>query len=344
MREPNAVDKYIRINPKTKLIEPNWMWRDILPFSLGPSNALYSSGGIVLSSNSPVVVPYKLPHSSLGFDDAVGSPLEINEIVFTSSNGQDNPQFSVFVADMGDQRQYMNYPIHVTTFAGSGQLAARLTEPLFMPTRHQLSVTFQRLSGGSNTAQLYFMGKLYDTWSSNLQGHQEDRARMVALVNKFLERRKYVTPYWMTTEGGAVTVPANQTVEIDSLVGDEGHFECSHILRNFTNGNATSSPFSLELINPQTKQTLMNGKIHSYMIGNAFNPQPFPAPFLVPAGQIIRFRITDLSGSTNTVYLTLRGEKIRAPFKSRMEVEREMGLTGPGTTASKFKNTEMAGA
>ncbi len=346
MFEPNAVDKYIRINPQTKFIEPNWMWRDVLPFSLGPDASRFSSGVVALNSASPVVVPYKLPHSSLGFDDAVGSPLQINEIVQTcSADGatQNNPQFTVMITDQGDQRQYMNYPVHVDTLAGVGPLAARLTEDLFLPTRHQLMVTFQRTINTAVNAQLYFLGKYFDTWSSNLQGHKQDHADIIRAVNRALERRKYVTPYWLTTENGVVTVPANQTVEVDTLIGDEGHFECTHILRKFTGGVATNSPFELEIINPQTKQSIMNGRIHSYMIGNGQNPQPFPAPFILPAGQVLRFRITDLSGSTNSVYLTLRGMRIRAPFKSRHDVEKEFGMQKKPAQASNDRHTEMAG-
>ncbi len=342
MRDTNAVDKFMRINPATHMIEPNWMWRDVLPFALGPDASRYTSGAISLVGTTPVTVPYKLPHSSLGFDDTVGSPLQINQFVQTGTS-QSNPQFTVFMTDQGDQRQYMNYPIHVDTFAGTGQLSSRLTEDLFLPTRHQLMVQFTNIVGGTISAQLYMLGKYFDTWSSNLQGKPIDHKAIIAAVNRALERRKYVTPYWMTTEGGMVTVPANQTVEVDTLVGDEGHFESSHILRKFTGGVATTSPFELELINPQTRQSLMNGRIHSYMIGNAQNPQPFPAPFLIPAGQTLRFRITDLSGSTNNVYLTLRGMRIRAPFKSRMEVEREMGLVGKPIPKTNARHIEMAG-
>ncbi len=343
MREQNAVDKYIRINPKSHMLEPNWMWRDVLPFALGPDAALYSSGIIALPTASPVTVPYKLPHSSLGYDDAVGSPLQINQIVYTA-NPTTTPDFTVFIADMGDQRQYMNFPVHVDTIAGTGQLSARLTEDLFLPTRHQLMVTFQRIADNDNNRQLYFIGKYFDTWSSNLQGHPKDHTDMIAMVNRALERRKYVTPYWLTTENGVVNVPANQTVEIDTLVGDEGHLEVTHILRAFSDySDTTLHPFEVELINPQTRQTLMNGKIHSQFIGNAQNPQPFPCPFIIPAGQILRFRITDLSGSANAVYLTLRGMRIRAPFKSRAEVEKEFGLAGKPIPKTNARHTEMAG-
>lgn len=339
MRDTNAVDQYIRINQQSGMLEPNWMWRDVLPFALGPDASRYTGGGIVLPNTSPVVVPYKLPHSSLGFDDAVGSPLQINQIVTTAQTAN----HTISIADMGDQRQYMNYPVHAGTIASQGQLAARLTEDLFLPTRHQLMVTFQLISGGPTTEQLYFLGKYFDTWSSNLQTYPNDHKAMIDMVNRALERRKYVTPYWLTTENGVVTVPANQTVQVDTLIGDEGHFEATHILRHFTNGDSTASPFEVEFVNPQTRQTLMNGRIHSYMIGNAANPQPFPAPFIIPAGQILRFTIKDLSGSTNNIYLTLRGMRIRAPFKSRQEVEKEFGLPGKPASKANVRHTEIAG-
>lgn len=354
MREVNAVDKYIRINPRTRLFEPNWMYRDILPYALGPDPSRYANGVISVGATVPVTVPYKLPHSSLGYDDQVGTPLQINQIVFTNSGNPTAHNMLVSLADMGDQRQYMNYPIHSETFAGSGQLSARLTEDLFLPTRHQLLLTL--LGDGTldipASVQFYFWGKYYDTFSSNLQTYPEDHAAMIKLINQKLERRKYVTPYWLTTPPSTgryagVLVPANQTIEIDALVGDEGHFECSHILRNFgnTDGVPTVAPFELELINPQTRQSIMNGRIHSQFIGNAYNPQPFPAPFIIPAGQLLRFKITDLSGADNTVYLTLRGMKIRAPFKSRAEVDKEFGVVNH-TPQPKIRSmaAEMRGA
>jgi hypothetical protein len=141
-----------------------------------------------------------------------------------------------------------------------------------------------------------------------------------------------------------VSVPANQTVEIEALVGDEGHFECTHILRYFgADHDQSTSPFELELVNPQTRQSIMNGRIHSMFIGDAQNPQPFPAPFIIPAGQLLRFKLTDLSGSTNTVYLTLRGMKIRAPFKSRDDVDREFGIHRKPKDPAKDYTLEMAG-
>ncbi len=282
----------------------------------------------------------------MGYDDAVGNPLRINQIVFNDDVATaENGGCTVFLTDAGDVRQYMNFPIHCQTFAGTGQLSARLAEDLLLPTRHQLNLTLSKITGYANkNVNVFFAGQSFDTWSSNLQKYKEDWQAMITEINRLLERRKYVTPYWFTTDGGVVSVPANQTVEVDTLVGSEGHAEFTHILRAFGDAtDLTANPFEVELINPQTRQTLMNGRIHSQFIGNAQNPQPFPAPFLIPAGQILRFRITDLSGSTNNVYLTLRGFKVRAPFKSRAEVDKEFGIPIKPTAAPKSRQAEMAG-
>ncbi len=332
MKEPNAVDKFIRISPQTHMFEPVWMHRDIMSFSLGPDPSIIAqNSAIPLTSVDAFTVPYKLPHASIGMDDSLGNPLSINQITFMESLlGTSSAAFTVFMTDLGDQRQFMNFPIHVRTFAGSGQLSARLAEDLFLPTRHQLNISFQKTASAENQSlRLYMFGRKYYTWSTNLQSHMQDRANMLEIIRKALEKRKYVFPYWMTTDQGVVNVPANQTVENDALVGSEGHFECTHIMRAFTGGSATNAPFEVELINPQTRQSLMNGRIHSYLIGDAFNPQPFPAPFIIPAGQLLRFRITDLSGSANKVYLTLRGRKIRSDFKSIEQVEKDFGIKKP---------------
>lgn len=331
MREANAVDPYIRINPQSHMLEPAWMWRDVLPFGLGPDPA-YQSGYINIANDNPVTVSYKLPHASSlgGFE--VGNPLLINEISFNEvTQTTATADLTVKMTDYGDQRQFMNYPIHIRTFAGSGQLAARLSENLFMPTRHQMSLTFQRTNASVATHRftMFLHGKYFDTYSSNIQSHPQDYQEMLALVNKYLERRKYVFPYWMTTEGGSVLVPANQTVVVDSMVGDEGHFEATHILRAYAGGDPTAQPFEVSITNPQTRQAYMNGTIHSMHIGDALNPQPLPAKMMIPAGQIIRFTITDLSGDDNRVYLTLRGSKIRSEFKSIEQVNKELGITTP---------------
>lgn len=346
MREENAVDRYFRVDAKTKILQPTWMYRDVLPYSLGPDGSRVNNNtSIPITSADPVTIPFKLPHSSLSMDNQVGNPLEIEQITFDEQDsGGATSDLLVFIADQGDQRQYMNFPIHIRTLAGSGQLSARLAENLFLPTRHQLLVTFQKTTGAANQhIFFYFHGKIYDTWSTSLQKYPNDHAAMVGLINQWLERRKFVTPYWLTTPNGPVTVQGNQSVEVETSVGDEGHFESTHILRAFTGGSSTSSPFEVTITNPQTRQAIMNGAIHSYMIGDAYNPQPFPCSLVTPAGQLLRFRITNLGTSAITIYLTFRGRKWRCPIVDIDSMKKKYGMVVEGTPQPFRRAEEMRG-
>ncbi len=324
MREPNLVDPYIRYNPNTRLFEPVWFWRDVLPYWLGP-DPQFTTGATTLPAapGLPAPVIYKLAHNSLSMDKGVGNPLIIDRILFQNSNDANslttaNAAFTILVKDMGDSLQYMNFPVHIRTFAGSAQLPALLSEPLLMPTRHNLVVNMASI-GAASSAQLFFAGGWFDTWSTNLQTHPLDHQAMIALVNKYLERRNYVYPFWFTTDYTPMVLNANQTGQIDVTVGDDGQFEATHIMA------VSTGSFEVEFFNPKNRQTLMNGRIHSGFIGNSFNPQPLPASLLLEAGSQVRFIFKDLSGSANTIYLTLRGRRIRASLKDAKDIDNILG-------------------
>lgn len=332
MQEPNAVDKYIQWNAQTQLFEPVWWRRDILPFWLFPDEQFVNGSFTINAAGAPTPpVVYKLPHASLDMDAVVGNPLRITRLVFEDSTDTTAlANFTVLMKDMGDQLQYMNAPIHIQTFAGTAQLPALLSEPLFLPTRHALMFTFNKIAGGAVTARLYPVGELYCTWSPNLQQHKLDHDIMLAWVNKLLERRNYVQPFWLTTDIGVVCIPAgNQLVEQDATIGDDAHFEGKDIMA------VSDGAFEVEIINPITRQTLSNGYIHSEMLGTAQNPQPLPAGWIVPAGEVVRFRIRDLSGLPNNVYITIRGRKIKAQFKQIAEITKELGLPEPAKKVAK---------
>lgn len=335
MSEQSLVDKFIRFNPVTKFWEPAWFRREIVPFWLYPDEQ-YVTGAITINAaGTPTpAVNYKLPHASIDLDAGLGNPLKIEQFVFEDSTDTTTlAAWTVMIEDMGEKVRYMNAPIHVRTLAGGVQtsgggtirrmLPAYLFEPLFLPSRHSLMLTFNKLTGGATNVRFFPVGGMFYTWAPTLQKYPLDYRIMVELVNKHLERRKYIKPFYLTTEGGGVTVNANQLAEFDMLIGDDGHFESSHIM------SVSTGDYELQFFNPQTRQTMSNGWIHSKMLGDAFNPQPFPASWVIPSGQTVRVRIRDLSGSTNNVYMTLRGRKINAPFRNIAEVARELGIPVP---------------
>lgn len=330
MREPNAVDRYIRLDPKTGLFVPVWMYRAIINYWLGPDPMFSNSDPIVINASGTRTPPvtYKLPHSSQSLDDHLGNPLLITRLVFEdATDGTTNAAWTVLMEDVGDQLRYMNYPVHIRTFAGgvttgiggatNSMLPALLSEPLFLPTRHNLMMTLDKISGGAVNTHLFPVGGLFDIWSTILLGPDKanDKAALIALTNKLLERRKYIYPYWFTTDTGPMVIPAAQTMQQDVTVGDDGHFEATNILA------VSSQDFEVEFFNPDTRQTLMNGRIHSSMIGNSFNPQPFPCSMIFTAGTTIRFIVRNLANTENTIYITLRGRRIRAPLGNRKQIE-----------------------
>lgn len=347
MREPNSIDDYVRMNPKTGLFEPVWMWRAVLPFWLGPDPQQSNVDPIVINAAGTKTKPitYKLPHSSQSLDrggdmmSSVGNPLMINRLVYEDiTDGTPSANWTIFMEDLGEQLRYMNFPVHIRTFAGGingltsplGMLPALLAEPLFLPTRHNLMTTFDKISGAAVNARFFPVGGIFDTWSTCLLGHDEDKLALLALIQKLLERRKQIYPYWFTTDGGPLVVPSGQTVQQDITVGDDGHFEATDIMAVSMN-TVNPGAFEVEFYNPDTRQTLMNGRIQSSMIGDAFNPQPFPASMIFTAGSTVRFIVKDLAatGNDNTVYLTLRGRRIRAPLKSIEEVKRDLHVPMP---------------
>lgn len=314
LKERNLVDRYIKLDPKTGFFKPVPWHRDVMPYMLYP-DAQFTSGAMTINAAAGAETPpfiYKNQHASIGLGH-YGNPILINRVVFEDSTDTTAAAaWTVMLKDMGDIVQYMNRPIHVRTFAGTSQLPAGLSEPLFLPTRHQLQLTAKKISGGATSARLFFGGAIFYSWSTELAQHPQDREIMFNLIAKYLERRKYITPFYLTPESdNGVLIPANSTVQIDALIGDDGHFEATHWM-----SVETSARYEVEIFNPDTKQALSNGPIHKgAMIGTAQNPQELPTTYLVPAGGRIRFKFKDLSGSENRVFFTMRGLKIRAPLR-----------------------------
>ncbi len=211
-------------------------------------------------------------------------------------------------------------------------LPALLSEPLLLPTRHNLMFTFNKVSGGAVDVRFFPVGGIFDTWSTVLVAppgqpdRSADKAAMIALVGKLLQRRRQIYPYWFTTDGGPLVVPANQTVQQDVTVGDDGHFEATHIMAV---SSSADSQFELEFYNPDTRQALMNGRISSGMIGDSFNPQPFPCSMVFTAGSTVRFIVKELSNVAQTIYVTLRGRRIRAPLRDLEQVKHDLAVHTP---------------
>jgi hypothetical protein len=312
MLERNPVDDFIKLNPKTGMydvipwmtqVQPNWLYADEQYYPDGQAITIPAAGS--------AKAIYKIKHSSLGVDKEVGTPFLMDRILFEDSvDTTAAAAFSISLVDLGDKTQFMNNPIHIRLFAATSQLPGMMSEMLMMPSRHALLATFAKLSGGATSAKMWFAGKAFYPYAPELNKFPQDRQTMIKYIGEWLERRKHIAPFWITTNTNLLA-QGNQTVEADMLVGDDGHFEGSHLVVL-----ATSMNFEFQIYNPLTKQTYMNIPIHADAnTGDASNPQEFAIPLFIPSGNRVRVRVTDLSGSANTIYFALRGRKIRAPLK-----------------------------
>jgi hypothetical protein len=139
---------------------------------------------------------------------------------------------------------------------------------------------------------------------------------LISLVRRYLIRRKYVFPWWLTSEL-TISLSGLQQQDFEALIGDDGHFEATHWMAFSTSLDAGSNPaaFSFEIVDPDTNETVSNGAFDSEAAGgNANFPQELPVPLLIPAGRRLVFRVKNRCNSTNNIFITLRGRKIRAPL------------------------------
>ncbi len=307
-----AVEKFFRFNKSTRRLEVQ-MWRkEMLPSFLFLSQSDVPTGlyTIPAAGTVPPLACFKQPYASMnGADAGVGLPFEARSLIFEdSTQGTANANYKVTLSMLGDTRLLMNRPIHIRNLFGTAQLPALLREPLFIPSQAQLQFA---PSGQLLTSTLrpYLSGLQYYTWAPAFREFPEEKDRMVKLVKKWMERRKYVWPFWLTTNEDVV-LTANQTASFDANIGDEGHFEI------FTAVAVSTGEFSIQVTEVQSGQNLMNGQVtQTAGLGTAQYPMIFPTQYMVPAGLRLRLTLTNLTGSENTVNLAFVGRKIYAPFK-----------------------------
>ncbi len=205
-------------------------------------------------------------------------------------------------------RELMNRPIHIRAIAGTAQQPALIYEPLFVKSRETIYVQLQKLTGGTASIFFYMPGLLYDPQSAI-----PNQKEIEDYVKKRTEFRKYVYPYWQTTETDVVLTSNSTNNEFDIMMGE--NFEAFNITAVST-GN-----FAFKLTDVRSGQELMNGKVtQTNGMGNAQNPFKFNASYLILAGTRLRYSFDDLSGSTNTIYIAMQGRRINAPVADFKEV------------------------
>lgn len=329
------IDKFVQWNPKTNRYDPVLWRRELLPswLTIRDTDATLPITIPAPGSSTPPLTIFQ-PYASVnGADAGFGTPFEVRSIVYEDSgDGTPAADFSVFLKEVGEARQFMNQPVHIRTIAGTGQLPAILREPYMFPSQHNISAQFVKQSGGSTTARFYLCGAQYFPWSPMMIQYPAQKKQLTDLLSKWMNRRKYVTPFWLTTDnpGGSVTISANSTNNsFTAKIGDDGHFEAFGLCA------ISTGDFSLQITEAKTNQRLMSGTISRISaMGDARFPTIFPSAYLLPAGYRLQFLFNDLSGGQNTIWLTLFGRKIYAPITQVKEVLHATAVPTPADTPS----------
>lgn len=336
------VDNFIRLNPVTNKYEPTLWRREILPswLTIRDTDATLPIVVPAAPASTPPLTIFQ-PFSSVnGADAGMGTPFEMRSLVFQdTTDGTDAANFTVYMQEVGEARMFMNNPIHIRTIAGTGQQPAILREPYMFLSQHNVSAKFQNVAGGPSNMRFYCHGAQYFPWSPMMLQYPREKQELLKLLRKWMNRRKYVTPFWLTTDNlqtnglpnGSVSLGANGTLSVTTKIGDDGHFEAFGLTQKSTGS------FSLTITEVKTKQTLMNGVIESTSaIGGSRFPTMFPTSYLIPAGYRVKFTFTDLSGAGNDIFLTMFGRKIYAPISQVQETLRRTAVPTPADAPMQF--------
>lgn len=209
-----------------------------------------------------------------------------------------------FLVAEGDRQRYIcNTAVHSSTVFGSGQLPYPLPEPLFIDELRQLFLEVSDVSGSANT--LYPVAH-----ASRATSEMVDPA--LTLSRKRQEDKQFLSvPYFYTFDNGAVTLSANQSVEKEITIGPEAHFWLRQL------SYASTGRFSLDIIDANKGESIISAPqgVHynlpaDLILGSGNYPWTFSEPIFVMTKQQLVVKLTDLSGASNTVYLTLGGRAL----------------------------------
>lgn len=214
--------------------------------------------------------------------------------------------FTLEYFDPGSQRRLQNRPIHSTTIVGSAVRPFRLPEPYFFnigDSQRQLICTLRDLSGASNTVRLICYGRRF---------YHKEAPPDVALdiARKFGQGDRsysyFLVPNETANDGTVTSVAglgtANFTLESDASADTE-----IQKLMFSSTGN-----FTFTIRERSTNRLLMNDVVH---VQNGWGNAEFPFypadTYLLERQKQLIVAVTDLSGSTNFIYLTAAGRRLQ---------------------------------
>lgn len=332
------VDKFFHWDEQMQRFSPQWWRADLQPFWLYFSALLGANPKVINAApastpSGSYIVPYT---SNQGADNWLGNPMEVRTLLFEdSTDGTPAANWVVRLKQVGENRDLMNAPVHIRTLASDAQFPTVLREPLFLPSQSSIECQMQKISGGATTARLYLAGCQYYSWSPDLLAFPQAREHVHERIRKLMTRRLSVHPYWLTVENGPIALAPNATGLSLIRPGEGSQFEA------FTFNCVSTGNFECEIKEVRSGQTLMNGLItRNNSFGDYQFPTILPCKYLIPGGNYLSLRFTDLSGAPNIIWFTIAGRKIYAPIKSIDGARRDLDVVPvPADTAPNFELT-----
>jgi hypothetical protein len=227
-------------------------------------------------------------------------PLEISQLACKRTGAC---LAQLIVEDGQTQRVLMNVQQHIDNIFGDGGRPYYLPETLIVDELRALNAAFLDISGSANAVWPVAHAARY------LQIQNDPR---LVMMRRRMESRQYLSlPYFYGLDNTFKTLSAGGTANEVITIANDHHFEIHTIQIQ------SSDSFKLNIVDVAQKESIISGPSgvdyeveYSLISGNGQYPFKLHEPRMIFAGQKLVVSMTELSGKSNTVYLTLGGRAI----------------------------------
>lgn len=199
-------------------------------------------------------------------------------------------EFTAKITDTKINFELSNRPLHAKTLFGTQGRPFRLPYPIVLPKTQNLNFLLTDLSGSSNSIRLTCHGFKYYFDAENVIYR---RLPLHSIVSSFF----YTTDTDVSLAGSASDV---------NYIKIETHDFLAYGITAYSTG-----AFLLKISDVNLGRAFQNGYIHSSHLGIAEYQNNWDQPILIKKKTQLRFDFTNLTGSTNNIYLNLFGVAIR---------------------------------
>jgi hypothetical protein len=208
-----------------------------------------------------------------------------------------------WLVDGKTRKALCNTALNIGTVFGSGAQPYPMPEPLYSDQLRRLIVEFSDLSGSDNPVRLVghanrVTEEKLDTTCDEIKKQQDPK--------QFLK-----FPFFYTFDDGEVTLGANASTSIPITIDEDTHFLLKQI------SYVSTGRFSLNILDAIKGESIISAPGSTnynlpadLILGDPHFPYEFSEPILFQLKQRLIVNLTDLSGQTNNIFITLGGCKL----------------------------------